>query len=70
MTNDDADILLAMDRQPGWRPWDDVAHARAKALEKVGLVKECGVAAMPPHVLYCLTREGETALLKHCAENF
>lgn len=60
----------AIEKAPGWRPWDDAAHARAKAMEADGLVKECGIAAMPPHVVYCITRKGEDALLKHCAENF
>ena len=70
MTDSDADILLAIEKAPGWRPWDDAAYVRAKAMEADGLVTECGTAAMSPHVVYCITRKGEEALLKHCAENF
>lgn len=43
---------------PGtWLPWRG-SYARAKRLCKSGLLKEAGIAAMPPHVLYVITDKG------------
>ena len=40
-----------------WLP-ESGRYGRAKRLEKNGLLRKAGVAAMPPHVLYVLTDKG------------
>lgn len=69
LTQKDVEVMLAADKGP-WRPAWRGAASRCRALEKAGLMKECGTSAMPPHVLFCLTADGRSALLRHCAENF
>lgn len=48
-------------RSDGWLPPDGLCTA-AKRLAKRGLLKECGIAAMPPHILYVVTEDGKKYL--------
>jgi hypothetical protein len=45
-----------------WRPWRGV-YGRAKQLAELGYLKVAGMTAMPPHVCYVLSHEGEQALM-------
>lgn len=55
-------LIAAQQAEPnGWRPWHG-SYARAKRLCKNGLLKEAGISAMPPHVLYVITDEGREEL--------
>lgn len=45
----------------GWLPYRGF-HSPTKRLVACGLAQECGMAAMPPHVLYVLTDAGKSLL--------
>jgi hypothetical protein len=62
MDFEDREILKAAKQHPGWRPWDRDAEKRSETLQRSGHLKECGISAMPPHILYCITAAGEAAL--------
>lgn len=58
----DRECLIAAQRvDGGWRPWRG-AYARARRLARTGMLKEAGIAAMPPHVLYVVTDKGAEEL--------
>jgi len=59
----DRQVLSAAEYEaPGaWLPWRG-SYARTKRLFKMGLLKEAGIAAMPPHVLYVVTDKGREEL--------
>ena len=59
----DYDILDAAAREGfgAWRPWYG-SYGRAKTLARSGLLREAGIAAMPPHVVYVVTKLGFMAL--------
>ena len=45
----------------GWRPWRG-AYGRAKTLTSFGYLKPAGTTAMPPHVCYVISEQGQLAL--------
>jgi hypothetical protein len=61
ITKKDADVLVAAMLCPGWRPWRGVI-GRARSLCRSGHLIECGLSAMPPHVVYAITPLGNEAL--------
>ena len=44
-----------------WKPWRGT-YGRARRLKRQGLLKEAGIAAMPPHILYVITDYGREEL--------
>jgi hypothetical protein len=62
-------VMREMNLKPGWRPAWRGALTRCRELERAGLAKECGIAAMPPHVVFALSEAGYDALLAHLRTN-
>jgi DNA-binding PadR family transcriptional regulator len=62
LTENEIEVLRAVHNEHGgWRPWNGFLGC-AKRLEKRGLIIEAGITAMPPHVCYVITDDGEQAL--------
>ena len=56
-------LKCAAFRNDGWLPFPG-GLAAARRLQRQGLLAECGVSAMPPHVLFVVTDQGRMALGK------
>jgi hypothetical protein len=54
-------LKAAKEALGGWRPWRGV-YGRAKTLTSFGYLKVAGTTAMPPHVCYVISEQGDLAL--------
>lgn len=62
LTNNEVEILKEVRAtHGGWRPWNGFWGC-AKRMEKRGLLLKAGITAMPPHVCYVISEQGEQAL--------